>query len=172
MSIHITLDKTITYPKMGQDTVCCWKRLGVGQSEQKLPTKLKGCLDTEKRGRKLHINNCCCLVTQSCLTLCNPLDCSISVFPVFHHLPKCAQTHVHWVHDVIQHLILCHPLLLLPSVFPSIRGFSSELAICIRWPKYWSFSLSISPSNEYSELFSFRIDWFHLAVQGTLKHLL
>ena len=71
------------------------------------------------------------------------------------------------------HLILCHPLLLLPSLFPSIRVFSSESALCIRWPKYWSFSLSISPSNEYSGLISFRIDWFDLfSVQGTLKSLL
>ena len=71
------------------------------------------------------------------------------------------------------HLILCHPLLLLPSIFPSIRVFSSQLALCIRWPKYWRFSFSISPSNGYSELISFRIDWFDLlAVQGTLKSLL
>ena len=71
------------------------------------------------------------------------------------------------------HLILCHPLLLLPSVFPSIRVFSKELVLCIRWPKYWSFSFSISPSNEYSGLISFRIDWLDLlAVQGTLKSLL
>ena len=71
------------------------------------------------------------------------------------------------------HLILCHPLLLLPPIFPSIRIFSNELALCIRWPKYWSFSFSISPSNEYSGLISFRIDWFDLlAVQGTLKSLL
>ena len=69
------------------------------------------------------------------------------------------------------HLILCHPLLLLPSIFPSIRVFSSESVLCIRWPKYWSFSFSISPFNEYSV--SFRIDWFDLlAVQGTLKSLL
>ena len=68
------------------------------------------------------------------------------------------------------HLILCHPLLLLPSVFPNIRVFSSESVLCIRWPKYWSFSFSISPSNEYSGLISFRIDWIDLfAVQGTLK---
>ena len=67
-------------------------------------------------------------------------------------------------------LILCHPLLLLPSVFPSIRVFSNESVLCIRWPKYWSFSFSISPSNEYSGLISFRIDWFDfLAVQGILK---
>ena len=71
------------------------------------------------------------------------------------------------------HLILCLPLLLLPSIFPSIKVFSNELALCIRWPKYWSFSFSISPSNEYSGLISFRIDWFDLlTVQGTLKTLL
>ena len=70
------------------------------------------------------------------------------------------------------HLILCYPLLLLTSVFPSIRVFSNEWSLHIRWPKYWSFSFSISPSNEYSGLISFRIDWFDLAVQGTLKSLL
>ena len=70
------------------------------------------------------------------------------------------------------HLALCRPLLLLPSIFPSIRVFSNESALCIRWPKYWSFSFNISPSNEYSRLISFRIDWFDLlAVQGTLKSL-
>ena len=71
------------------------------------------------------------------------------------------------------YLILCHPLLLLPSIFPSIRVFSNESAVCIRWPKYWSFSFNISPSNEHPELISFRMDWLdHLAVQGTLKSLL
>ena len=71
------------------------------------------------------------------------------------------------------HLILCHPLLLLPSTFPSVRVISNELVLCIRWPKYWSFNFSISPSNEYSGLISFRIDWLDLlAVQGTLKSLL
>ena len=71
------------------------------------------------------------------------------------------------------HLILCRPLLLLPSIFPSIRVFSNELALCIRWPKYWSFSFSISHSNDYPRLISFRIDRFDLlAVQGTLNHLL
>ena len=74
---------------------------------------------------------------------------------------------------ISSHLILCHPLLLLPSVFPSITVFSSEPVLCIRWPKYWSFSFSISPSNEYSGLISFRMDWVDiLAVQGTLKSLL
>ena len=73
------------------------------------------------------------------------------------------------VEKLSNHLILCQLLLFLPSIFPSIRGFSNELALCIRWPKYWSFSFSISPSNEYSELISFSIDWFDLlAVQGTL----
>ena len=70
------------------------------------------------------------------------------------------------------HLVLCCPLLLLPSIFPSIRVFSKELVLHIRWPKYWNFSVSISPSNEYSGLILFRIDWFDLAVQGTLKSLL
>ena len=71
------------------------------------------------------------------------------------------------------HLILCHPLLLLPSIFPSIKVFSNESVLCIRWPEYWSFSFSISPLNKYSELISFRINWFDLlAVQGTLKSLL
>ena len=91
-------------------------------------------------------------------------------FPVLQHLPEFAQTHVYWVGDAIQPSC---PLLLLPSVFLSIRVFSNESALCIRWLKYWSFSFSISPSNEYSGLIPFRIDWFDLrAVQGTLKSLL
>ena len=77
-----------------------------------------------------------------------------------------------WYHPTI-YLILCHPLLLLPSIFPSIRVFSNESGLCIRWPKYWSFSFNINPSNEYSELIFFRIDWLDLlAVQGILKRLL
>ena len=110
-------------------------------------------------------------VAQSCPTLCNPMNCSMPGFPVLHQLPEFAQTHVHWVSRA-NHLILCCPLLL-SSIFPSIRVFSSELALHIRWPKYWSFSFSISPSNEYSGLISIRTDWFGLlAVQGTLKSLL
>ena len=110
----------------------------------------------------------CCSVTQSCLTLCYPMKCSMPGFPVFHHLPELAQTHVHWSVMPFNHLILCRPLLLLPSVFPSIRVFSNELALRIRWPKYCSFSFS--PSNEYSGLISFKTDWFDLlAVQGTLR---
>ena len=111
-------------------------------------------------------------ITQSCPTLCDPMDCSTPDFSVHHQHPELAQIHVHPVGDDIQHLILCCPLLL-PSIFPSIRVFSSESVLHIRWPKYWSFSFSISPSNEYSGLISFRIDWFDLfAVQGTLKSLL
>ena len=84
-----------------------------------------------------------------------------------------AQTHVHQVGDAVQHLILCRPLLLLSSIFPSIRIFSNESVLCIRWPNYWSFGFSLSPSNEYSGLISFRIDWFELlVVQGALKSLL
>ena len=108
----------------------------------------------------------------SCLTLCNSMDCSTPGFPVHHQLPGLAHTHVHLVGDAISHLILCHPLLL-PSIFPSIRVFSNKSVLCIRWPKYWSLSFSISPSNEYSGLISCRMDWFDLlAVQGTLKSLL
>ena len=70
------------------------------------------------------------------------------------------------------HLILCHPLFLLPLIFPSIRVYSNESVLSIRWPKHWTFSFGISPSNDYSRLISFRIDWFDLAVQGTLKSLL
>ena len=105
--------------------------------------------------------------------LWDPMDCSMPGFPVHHQLPELAQIHVHRVSDAIQHLVLCHPLLLLPSVFPSIRVYSNESVLCIRWSKYWGFSFNISPSNEYSGLISFRIDWFDLlAVQGTLKSLL
>ena len=97
------------------------------------------------------------------------MNCSTPDFPFHHHFLEFAQTHVHQVSD----LILCHPLLLLPSVFPSICVFSNESVLRIRWPKYWSFSFSSSPSNEYSGLISFRIDWLDLiAVQGTLKSLL
>ena len=92
--------------------------------------------------------------------------------PVHHQLPESTQTHVHWVGYAI-HLILCHPLLLLPSIFPSIRVFSNESALHIRWPKYLSFSFNISPSNEHPGVISFRMDWLDLlAVQGTLKSLL
>ena len=112
-------------------------------------------------------------VAQSCLTLCNPINCSMPVFPVLHKLLDLAQTHV--IESVIpsNHLILCCPLLLCLQFFSASGVFFNELALGIRWPKYWSFSFSTSSSNEYSGLISFTIDWFDLLiVQGTLKSLL
>ena len=104
---------------------------------------------------------------------CDPMDCSTPGLPVHCELPEFTQTLVHWVGDAIQPSILCHPLLLLPSIFPNNRVFSNESILRISWPKYWSFSFSISPSNEHPELISFRMDWLDLlAVQGTLKSLL
>ena len=122
----------------------------------------------------LYVSCCCGSVAQSCLILCDPMDCSMPV-------PQFAQTISHSLLKLMSielvmpssHLILCRPLPLLPSVFPSIRGFSEESVLPITWPKYWSFRFSISPFSEYSGLISFRIDWSDLlAVQGTLKSLL
>ena len=94
-------------------------------------------------------------------------------FPVHHQLPELTQTHVCRVSMPSNHLILCCPLLLPPSILPSIRVFSNESVLCTRWPECWSFSFSISPSNEHPGLISFRMDWLDLlAVQGTLKSLL
>ena len=106
-------------------------------------------------------------------TSLRPMDCSMPGLPVHHQLPEFTQTHS--IESVMPSnlLILCCPLLLLSWIFPSIRVFSNESGLCIRWPKYWSFSFSISPSNECSVLISFRMDWLDLlAVQGTLKSLL
>ena len=115
-------------------------------------------------------------VAQSCPTLCDPMDCSTPGLPVHHQLLESTQTHVHWVGDAIQPshpLSSPSPLLPLPSIFPSITVFSNESALCIRWPKYWSFRFNTSPSNEHPGLISFRMDWLDLlAVQGTLKNLL
>ena len=112
-------------------------------------------------------------VAQSCLTLCDHMDCSTPGLPVHHQLLESTQTHVHWVVMPSNHFILCHSHLLPPSIFPSIRVFSNESVLHIRWPKYWSFSFSISPSNEYSGLISSRMEWLDLlAVQRTLKSLL
>ena len=98
-------------------------------------------------------------VTQLCPTLCDPMDCSTPGLSVHHQLPK-FMPKLMSIELVMpsNHLILCHPLLLLPSILPSIRVFSNESVLCIRWPKHWSFSISISPSNEYSGLISFRMD--------------
>ena len=128
---------------------------------------------------------CCSSVTHLCPILCNLIDCSMPGSPVLHYLQEFAQTHVHGVQEFAQtHVHGCMvdaiqpshplfsvaPLLLLPSMFPSIRVFSNESALCIRWPTYWRFRFSTSPSNEYSGLISFRIDWFDLlVVQGTLQ---
>ena len=114
---------------------------------------------------------CCCPVAQLCPTLCDPMDCSMPGFSALLHLQSLLK--LMSIESVMHsnHLVLCCPLLLLPSIFPSIRIFSNESALHIRWPKYWSFS--ISPSNECSGLISFRIDWFDFpAVQWTLNSLL
>ena len=111
-----------------------------------------------------------CSVAQSCLTLCNPMDCSTPGFPVHHQFPEFTQTHVHWVGDAIQP---SHPL---SSPSPPTFSLSqnqvllNESVLPIRWPKYWNFSFNISPPNEYSGLTPFRMDWLDLlAIQGTLK---
>ena len=123
-------------------------------------------------------NNCwLCSASQfslsAMLTLCDPMNCSTPGFPVLLQFSELAQTHVDWVRDAIQP---SHPLLSpSPPAFnlSQHRGLSHESVLCIRWPKYWSFSFSLSPSDEYSGLISFRIDWFDLLViQGTLKSLL
>ena len=109
----------------------------------------------------------------SCVRLCNPMDCSMPVFPVHHQFPELTQTHIHWLGDVIQP---SNPLLSpSPPAFnlSSIRVFSNESVLRIKWPKYWSFSFNISPPKQYSGLISFRMEWLALlAVQGTLKSLL
>ena len=111
-------------------------------------------------------------VTQSCPTVCNPMNCSMPAFPAHHQLslPKLMS-----IESVMpsNNFILCLPLFLLPSILPSIRVFSKESVLSIRWPKYWSFSFSISHSKDYTGLISFSIDWLNLlAVQRTLKSLL
>ena len=112
-------------------------------------------------------------VAQACLTLCNPMDCSTLGFSIHHHSHSLLK--LMSIESVMpsNHLFLCHPLLFLPSIFPSIRVFSNESVLRIKWPKYWSFSFSISPADEHSGLISFRMDWLDLlAVQDTLMSLL
>ena len=114
-----------------------------------------------------------CSFIQSCLILCDSMDCSMPGFPVHQELLRLLKLMP--IESVVpsNHFILCSPLLLLPTIFLSIRVFFNESVLCIKWPKYWSFSLSISPSNEYSGLISFRFDCFDVpAVQKTLKSLL
>ena len=102
-------------------------------------------------------------VAQSCPTVCDPMDCSIPGFSITNSRSLLKLMSIESVMPS-SHLSLCRPLLLLPSIFPSVRVFSNESVLCIRWPKYWSLSFSISPSNKCSGLISFRIDWFDLAV--------
>ena len=114
---------------------------------------------------------CCYSFRRLCPILCGPMNYSTLGFLSFsfsHYLKLMPIASM----MLSNHLNLCHPLLLLPSIFASIRVFSSKSALCIRCPKYWSFSFSINPFNEYSVLISFRINWFHHVVQGTLKNLL
>jgi len=112
-------------------------------------------------------------VAQSCPTLCDPMNCSTSGLPAHHQLPESTQPTSIELVIPSSHLVLCRPLLLLPPIPPSIRFFSNESTLCMRWPKYWSFSFSIIPSKEHPGLISFRMDWLDLlAVQGTLKSLL
>ena len=121
------------------------------------------CINTERKDSVQFSS-----VTQSCPSLCDPMNPSTPGFPVHHQLPEFTQTHVHRVGDANQPSHLCRPLLLLPPIPPSIRVFSNESSLHMRWPKYWSFSFSVSPSNEYPGLISFRMDWLDLlAVQGT-----
>ena len=109
-------------------------------------------------------------VAQSCLILCNPMDCSAPDLPVHHQLPESTQIHVHWVNDAINHLILCCPLLLPPSIFPSTRVFSNESVLCIKWPKYWSFSRSISPPMNIQDWFPLEwTGWVSLPFKGLSK---
>ena len=130
-------------------------------SERWSPSPLKGC--------SVQFSS----VTQSCPTRCDPMNRSTPGRPVHHQLPEFTQTHIHRVSDAIQPSHPLCPLLLLPPIPPSIRVFSNESSLCMRWPKYWSFSFSISLSNEHPELITFRIDRLDIpAVQGTLKSLL
>ena len=164
-----TVIKTVWYWHKNKN-VQKWNKI----ESPKINPGIYGYLIFDKRGKNIQQAKTVQFssVAQSCLTLCNPMDCSMPSLPVHHSrsLPKPMS-----IESVMpsNHLILCHPLLLLSSVFPSIRVFSSELVLCIRWLKYRSFNFSISPSNEHPGLISFRMDWLHLlAVQGTLKSLL
>ena len=126
-------------------------------------------LDESQAGIKIQFSS----VAQSCPTLCDHMNRSTPGLPVHHQLPKFTQTHIHRVSDAIQPSHLARPLLLLPPIPPSIRVFSNESTLGMRWPKYWSFSFSIIPSKEIPGLISCRMDWLDLlAVQGTLNSLL
>ena len=165
-SLWIKTIKVCCFPKVDFE-LCCWRLLRIPwttrRSNQSVPKEMNPDYSLEVQFSS---------VTQSCLTLCDPMDCSSTPGLFAHHqLLEFTQTHVHWAGDAIQPT---HPLLSpSPPIFPSIRVFSNESVLHIRWPKYWSFSFNISPSNEHSGLISFRMNWLDLlAVQGTLKSLL
>ena len=134
--------------------------------------------------RREHIKRCKLLsipemrfssLAQSCTTLCNPMNCNKPGLPVHHQLPEFTQLKLMSIESVMpsSHSILCRPILLPPPILPSIRIFSNESTLRMRWPKYWSFNFSISPSNEHPVLVSFRMDWLDLLpVQGIFKSLL
>ena len=109
-------------------------------------------------------------VAQSCLTLCDPMNCSTSGLPVHNQLPSLPKPMSIETVMASYHHILCRPLFLLPSIFPSIRVFPNDSPLCVRWPKYWSFSINISPSNEHRGPISFRIDWLDLLAVQVLQH--
>ena len=124
------------------------------------------------------LDNCyCCSVTQPYLTLCDPMDCSLPGFPVHHHLLKFVQSHVHWVSDAIQPscplvpFSSCLQSFLASGSFLMSRIFSNGSALCSKWPKIWSFTFSINPSNEYSEFIYFRTDWFDLLESKDLSRV-
>ena len=137
---------------------------------------MQGCYQSYKKSKLNSFLMCyhgCCSVAQSCSTLCDPVKCITPGFTVLHHLWGWLKLKSIELVMPSNNLILYCPLLLLSLIFSSIRVFSNELTLHISWPKYWSFSFSISPSNEYSGLISSRFGWFDLlAVQGTLKSLL
>ena len=152
---------------IGSDPQLLWKSERGTQGGPQGPRVGPG-TQGESRGLRAETRDSVSLVTQSCLTLCDHMDCSTPGLERVHYqLPEFTQTRA--IESVMpsNHLILCRALLLPPSMFSSTRVFSNESVLCIRWPKYWNFSFSISLSNEYSGLISFRMDWLDLlAVQG------
>ena len=130
------------------------------------------CLGSEFQGHPLAVCCCCCSLAKSCLTLCNLMDCSTPGFSVLPYLPWSLLKFTPIESVMLSNYVILCCLLLLPSIFPSIKVFSNESVLRISWPKCWSFSFSINTSNRYSGLISFRIDWFELlAVQRTVNHL-
>ena len=161
----------MTLPYLLKEDIASMMSLGQNMEGSLLKRGFVCLLISKQTGIKLPVS-----VQFSCTAVYDsmrPHELQMPGLPVNHQLPEL--TKFMSIESVMpfSHLILCHPLLLLPSIFPSIRVFSNESALCIRWPKYWSFSFNISPSNEYSGLISFRMDrWDLLEVQGTLKSLL